>query len=91
MNGTQTKLLNQRLKSLHQKKLQVYWNDPPMPPKVAAAKRLLMRWRAQQMKSANRSRDRINAAYSVALNAVMFEDDPKVVLLAIQKFERFVP
>jgi len=91
MNGAQTKILKARLTSLQQKKLSVFWNDPPMPPKVALAKRTLMRWRAQQTKAATRGRDRINAAYSTALNAVLFENDPKVVLVALDKFERFVP
>jgi len=91
MNREQTKQLKARLTALNQRKLQVLWTDPPMPPKVAAAKRLLQRWKAKQNQAASRARDRINKAYSFALDSVLFDDDPKVVLRALATFERFKP
>lgn len=91
MNREQTKLLKTRLSRLNDSKCQVFWRDAPMPKHVMAAVQIAKRWKDQQEKSKQQRRERLAKAYSKAMNAVMFEDDPKVVLRALETFEAFKP
>ncbi|MDO8357259.1 MAG: hypothetical protein Q7U76_12785 [Nitrospirota bacterium] len=91
MNREQTKYLKDRLSKLNSRKYgELCSRKSTLPQPVATAKRIVKQWEAEQAKECSRRNDRLNEAYSTAIQSIIF-GEPGDALKALKEFEQFKP